>query len=108
MNSNAASGQVSRSAPGHVDAEHGGRDGLNDNLSELRKDLASLKDNVSRLVSQAGAEAAKAIRGASQSVTSQVGGAAGSVMDTSSDLASSAKEHAQTFAAELERVARRN
>jgi ElaB/YqjD/DUF883 family membrane-anchored ribosome-binding protein len=70
-------------------------------------DAASWKDSVAGVASQAG-EAAKAIRGMSQTVASQVGTAASGLADTSSELATSAKEHAKTFASELEGMARRN
>jgi hypothetical protein len=44
----------------------------------------------------------------SQTVASQVGSATSGVTDTGSELASAAKEHAKTFASELEGMARRN
>lgn len=108
MNSNPSSGQTSRPAAARVEFEHGGNDGLKESVSELSRDLASLKDSFARLASQAGGEAAKVIRGVGQTVASQVGGAASGVADASSDLASTAKEHAKTFASELEGMARRN
>jgi len=77
-------------------------------LSELRQDMASLKSTLSRFASQAGDDAAKTVRGASQSLAAQVESAASGVADMSSDLASSAKEHAKTFASELEGMAKRN
>jgi ElaB/YqjD/DUF883 family membrane-anchored ribosome-binding protein len=77
-------------------------------LSELRQDMASLKSTISRFASQAGDDAAKTVRGASQTLAAQVGSAASGVADMSSDLATSAKEHAKTFASELEGMARRN
>ena len=77
-------------------------------LSELRQDITSLKNTISRFASQAGDEAAKSVRGASETLASQVGSAASGVADMGSDLASSAKEHAKTFASELEGMARRN
>jgi ElaB/YqjD/DUF883 family membrane-anchored ribosome-binding protein len=77
-------------------------------LSELRQDMASLKSTISRFASQAGDDAAKTVRGASQTFAAQVGSAASGVADMSSDLATSAKEHAKTFASELEGMAKRN
>ena len=77
-------------------------------LSELRQDMASLKSTLSRFASQAGDDAAKTMRGAGQSIAAQVGSAAGGVADMSSDLAASAKQHAKTFASELEGMAKRN
>jgi ElaB/YqjD/DUF883 family membrane-anchored ribosome-binding protein len=121
MNSNPSSGQTSRSAAalahkppgvaasptsGHVDSEH--VEGLDDDMNKLRREMASLKDNVARLASQLGDEAVKAARNVSQAVSSQVGGAASGVVGVGSELASSAKQHAKTFASELEGMARRN
>ena len=85
-----------------------GHDSLNDDLNKLRRDVSSLKDNFGRLASQAGGEAMKTVRNVSQTVAAQVGDAAGGVAEAGSDLASSAKEHAKTFASELEGMARRN
>ena len=90
--------------PGRTESEEAERIGL----SELRQDMASLKSTLSRFASQAGDDAAKTVRGASQSLASQVGGAASGVADMGSDLATTAKEHAKTFASELEGMARRN
>jgi ElaB/YqjD/DUF883 family membrane-anchored ribosome-binding protein len=77
-------------------------------LSQLSREVASLKDTFALLASQAGGEAAKKMRNMSEALASQVGDAAGGVADTGSDLATSAKQHAKTFASELEATARRN
>ena len=77
-------------------------------LSELRQDITSLKNTITRFASQTSDETAKSVRGASQTLASQVGSAASGVADMGSDLASSAKEHAKTFASELEGMAQRN
>jgi ElaB/YqjD/DUF883 family membrane-anchored ribosome-binding protein len=103
MSSNPSS-QQPPSTPGRRESEETERIGL----SELRQDMASLKSTISRFASQAGDEAAKTVRGASQTLAAQVGSAAGGVADMSSDLATSAKEHAKTFASELEGMAKRN
>ena len=108
MNPNPTSGQVPRSASGHVEPEHVASDGLSEEMSNLRRDVANLKDTFARLASQAGGEAAKTVRGMRQTVASQVGTVAGGVADAGSELASSAKGHAKTFASELEAMARRN
>ena len=84
------------------------RDGLGETLSQLSRDVASLKNTVALLASQAGGEAAKTMRNMSDAVASQVGDTASGVADAGSDLATSAKEHAKTFASELEAMARRN
>jgi ElaB/YqjD/DUF883 family membrane-anchored ribosome-binding protein len=79
-----------------------------DALSDLRRDMAKLTDTLARFASQAGGDAAKTVRNLSQTLASQVSSAAGEVADAGSELASSAKEHAKTFASELEGMARRN
>ena len=103
MSSNPSSHQTP-TASGRKEPEEAERIGL----SELRQDMASLKSTISRFASQAGDDAAKTVRGASQTLAAQVGGAASGVADMSSDLATSAKEHAKTFASELEGMAKRN
>ena len=108
MNSNPTSGQISRSTPGHVEPEPVVPDGLSEEMSNLRRDVASLKDTFARLASQAGGEVAKTVRGMSQTVASQVGSTTSGVTDAGSELASAAKEHAKTLVSELEVMARRN
>jgi ElaB/YqjD/DUF883 family membrane-anchored ribosome-binding protein len=103
MSSNPSSQQPS-SPSGRRESEETERIGL----SELRQDMASLKSTISRFASQAGDEAAKTVRGAGETLAAQVGSAASGVADMSSDLATSAKEHAKTFASELEGMAKRN
>ena len=103
MSSTPSSHQTSTTS-GPRESEQADRIGL----SELRQDMASLKSTLSRFASQAGDDAAKTVRGASQSLASQVGDAASGVADMGSDLATTAKEHAKTFASELEGMARRN
>jgi ElaB/YqjD/DUF883 family membrane-anchored ribosome-binding protein len=100
MSSNPSSSTTS----GRRESEEAERIGL----SELRQDMASLKSTISRFASQAGDDAAKTVRGAGQTLAAQVASAAGGVADMSSDLATSTKEHAKTFASELEGMARRN
>jgi ElaB/YqjD/DUF883 family membrane-anchored ribosome-binding protein len=79
-----------------------------DGLSDLRRDVAKLTSTLTRLATQAGGDAAKTVRSASQTLASQVSSAASGVTDASSDLAASATEHVKTFASELEGMARRN
>jgi len=95
-------------AAAHADSGKNSDDRLKENLQSLRRDVASLTDTLTRLASQIGGEAAKTVRDAGQSFSAQVGTAAGTLADASSDLASSAKEQAKTFASELEGMARRN
>ena len=94
--------------PDHNGSEQVRRDPLGESVSQLSRDMASLRDSFAQLASQAGSEAAKAMRSVSQTVASQVGGAASGAADTGADLAAAAKEHAKTFASELEAMARRN
>ena len=118
MNSHASSEQTSRrpapsepslgSTSARSDAENIRRDGFAETLSQLSREIASLKDTFALLASQTGGEAAKKMRNMSEALASQVGDAAGGVADTGSDLATSAKQHAKTFASELEAMARRN
>ena len=102
----APSGSSTTSA--RSDADHVGSESFGETLSQLSRDVASLKDTFALLASQAGGEAAKTMRNMSEAVASQVGDAASGVADTGSDLATSAKQHVKTFASELEAMARRN
>ena len=107
MNSHPAP-SASSTTPASSDNDDVRRDGLGETLSQLSRDVASLKNTVALLASQAGGEAAKTMRNMSDAVASQVGDAASGVADTSSDLATSARQQAKTFASELEAMARRN
>ena len=84
------------------------RDGLGETLSQLSRDVASLKNTFALLASQTGGEAVKTMRNMSDAVASHVGDAASGVADTGSGLATSAKQQAKTFTSELEAMARRN
>jgi len=108
MNSNPTSGQISRPTPGQVEPDHVVPDAVSAEMSNLRRDVASLKDTLARLASQVGGEVAKTARSMSQTVASQVGSATSGVTDAGSELASAAKDRAKTFASELEGMARRN
>lgn len=97
------------SAPfGFSDAGDVRREGLGETLSQISRDVASLKNTLASLASQASGEAVKTMRNMNDAVTSQVGDAASGVADAGSDLATSAKENVKTFASELEALARRN
>jgi ElaB/YqjD/DUF883 family membrane-anchored ribosome-binding protein len=99
---------ASATSSARSDADDVRPDSFGETLSQLSRDVASLKDTFALLASQAGGEAAKTMRNMSEAVASQVGDAASGVADTGSDLATSAKQHAKTFASELEAMARRN
>jgi ElaB/YqjD/DUF883 family membrane-anchored ribosome-binding protein len=96
---------AAKSAAEDIGFEHVRHD---EDLSKLRRDIASLTDSVTYLASQVSDQAAKTIRDMSQRVASQVGSAASGMADTGSELASSARDHVKTFASELEGMARRN
>ena len=83
-------------------------DGLGEVMGQFSRDVGSLKDTFTRLASQLGDVGTKTARNVSQTVASQIGSATSGMVDTGSDLASSAREHAKTFASELEGMARRN
>ena len=97
-----------RPASASSEADDIRRDGLGETLSQLSRDVASLKNTFALLASQAGGEAVKTMRNMSDAVTSQVGDAASGVADTGSGLATSATQQVKTFASELEAMARRN
>ena len=61
MNSSTTSGQTSRSTTSQANTGPGGLE----SISELSRELATLKDNVARLASQASGEAANTIRSVS-------------------------------------------
>jgi ElaB/YqjD/DUF883 family membrane-anchored ribosome-binding protein len=81
---------------------------LGEVIGQLSRDVAGLKDTFTRFASQLGDVGTKTVRNVSQTVASQIGSATSGMVDTGSDLASSAKEQAKTFASELEGMARRN
>jgi hypothetical protein len=76
-----------------------------DDPHETPGNVASWQDN-GDVTSRA--EMANAIRDIGETVVAQVGTAASGLADKSSELASSAKAQAKTFASELEAMARRN
>ena len=95
---------LERGKAGIAEAKNAASDSLSDPVSNLQAEMANLKDTLARLVSQAGGQTATTMRQVGQSVVSQVGSAA----EAGSELATSAKEQAKTFAAELEGMAKRN
>jgi ElaB/YqjD/DUF883 family membrane-anchored ribosome-binding protein len=77
-------------------------------LQALRDDLSNLKDTVTKLVSQAGSDAAKAARTATSGVANQVTDAASNIAERGSELATAASNQAKSFATELEAMGRKN
>ena len=77
-------------------------------IRAIRDDLNSLKDTLSRFMSQASDEALKSARQLTSNVAGQVSDVASDLANRGSQLASSAGDQAKTFANELEGMARRN
>jgi ElaB/YqjD/DUF883 family membrane-anchored ribosome-binding protein len=98
-------GTAAKSTAKDIGFEHVSHD---EDLNKLRRDIASLTETVTYLASQVSDQAAKTVRNMGRMMASQVGSAASGAMDTGSELASSARDHAKTFASGLEGMARRN
>jgi hypothetical protein len=77
-----------------------------DDLHETHGSKAGRQDN--RDVTSGAGEAAKTIRDIGETVAAQVGTTASGLADKGSELATSARDQAKTFASELEAMARRN
>ena len=77
-------------------------------MQAIRDDLNSLKDTLSRFMSEASGEALKSARQVTSNVAGQVSDVASDLANRGSQLASSAGDQAKTFATELEGMARRN
>ncbi len=101
------------------DAINRGRDAVGDAANEAAKstgsdlqaiqdDLNTLKDTLSRFMSQASTQAIKSARDATSTFAGQVGDVTGDLADRGTQLVSSAGDQAKTFASELETMARRN
>src|SRR5262245_31111980 len=59
INSDPTSGQISRSTAGPVEPDHVASEGLSAEMSNLRRDVASLKNTFARLALRVGGEMAK-------------------------------------------------
>jgi ElaB/YqjD/DUF883 family membrane-anchored ribosome-binding protein len=114
-----SSGRAHRSSSEHPVSLTGSSQGIADagssvssmattDLSKLQEEVAGLRDTLTKYISGAGSEAAKTARDVGQSVASQVGSAASSVMEAGTTMANTASEQAKTFASEIERAARKN
>jgi ElaB/YqjD/DUF883 family membrane-anchored ribosome-binding protein len=77
-------------------------------LQAIQNDLNSLKDTLSRFMSQASTQAVKSARDATSNFAGQVGDVASDLADRGTRVVSSAGDQAKTFASELETMARRN
>ena len=90
------------------DAAHDAEKSSGSDLQAIQNDLNSLKETLSRFMSQAGTQAVKSARDATSNLAGQVGDAASDLADRGSQLVSTAGDQAKTFASELESMARRN
>jgi ElaB/YqjD/DUF883 family membrane-anchored ribosome-binding protein len=95
---------LDRGKEGMVNAANTFASNASSDLDSLRRDLNSLKDTVSKFVSQAG--------DVSSSVAAQVGSAASnaasSLAESGANMASAAKDQVKTLTSELEDMSRRN
>jgi ElaB/YqjD/DUF883 family membrane-anchored ribosome-binding protein len=77
------------------------KDAAASDLENLRRDLASLKDTVTKFMGQASGEAANTVRSAANALAHQAG-------ETGSKLATTVSGQAKTMASELEEMGRRH
>src|ERR1700689_130077 len=98
------SDSLNRGKDAVVAAANDAADSSGADLQAIRNDLNSLRDTLSRFMSQASNEAVKTAR----QVTSNVAGQVSDLADRGGQYVSSANDQAKTFATELEAVARRN
>ncbi len=95
-----------RDAIGQVGTE--AMSSIGSDLLSLRSEFMKFNETVTKFMSRAGGEAAKTTREVTANLAGQVGDAAGDLADKGSEMASSASKQVQTFASELESIARRN
>ena len=81
---------------------------LQNDVDQLRADIASLRDSLARVVTGVAGEATKTLQGGVQDAAAQTGATAQGLADSGLNLAASAKEQAIGLAGELEAMARRN
>jgi cobalamin biosynthesis Mg chelatase CobN len=90
----------------HMSSDQQSRQTSPQDLHGAQGSTAGRQDN--RDVTSRAGEAAKTIRDIGETVAAQVGTTASGLADKGSELATSAREQAKTFASELEAMARRN
>jgi ElaB/YqjD/DUF883 family membrane-anchored ribosome-binding protein len=105
---NSVGDSISRGKDAISDAANNAARSTGSDLQAIQNDLNSLKDTLSRFMSEAGTQAAKSARDATSNLAGQVSDVAGDLADRGSQLVSSAGDQAKTFASELEIMARRN
>jgi ElaB/YqjD/DUF883 family membrane-anchored ribosome-binding protein len=105
---NSVSDSLNRGKDAVTAAANDAVDSSGSDLQAIRNDLNSLKDTLSRFMSQASNEAVQTARQVTSNVAGQVSDAASDLADRGSQYVSSASDQAKTFATELESMARRN
>jgi ElaB/YqjD/DUF883 family membrane-anchored ribosome-binding protein len=105
---NSVSDSLNRGKDAVTAAANDAVDSSGADLQAIRNDLNSLKDTLSRFMSQASNEAVKTARQVTSNVAGQVTDVASDLADRGSQYASSASHQVKTFATELESIARRN
>jgi ElaB/YqjD/DUF883 family membrane-anchored ribosome-binding protein len=105
---NSVGDAISRGRDAVSDAANEAAKSTGSDLQAIQNDLNSLKETLSRFMSQASTQAVKSARDATSNFAGQVGDVASDLADRGSQLVSSTGGQAKTFASELETMARRN
>jgi ElaB/YqjD/DUF883 family membrane-anchored ribosome-binding protein len=105
---NSVSDSISRGKDAITDAANDAARSTGSDLQAIQNDLNSLKETLSRFMSQASTQAVKSARDTTSNLAGQVGDVASDLADRGSRLVSSAGDQAKTFASEIEGMARRN
>jgi ElaB/YqjD/DUF883 family membrane-anchored ribosome-binding protein len=105
---NSVSDSISRGKDPITDAANDVARSTGSDLQAIQNDLNSLKETLSRFMSQASTQAVKSARDTASNLAGQVGDVASDLADRGSQLVSSAGDQAKTFASELKIMARRN
>jgi ElaB/YqjD/DUF883 family membrane-anchored ribosome-binding protein len=105
---NSVGDSINRGKDAIGDAANNAAKSSGSDLQAIQNDLNSLKDTLSRFMSQASTQAFKSAGDATSNLAGQIGDVASNLADRGSQLASSAGDQAKTFASELEIMARRN
>jgi hypothetical protein len=82
-------------------------DRLAEDASSLREDVTKMHETVSNFVLEMSGHAARTASSVGQAVASQVGSTASGLANNGAEMASSATEQFNTFATELESIARK-
>ena len=100
--------QFNKGAEKIVDKANDATNELAIDMQNLKADMVSIQQTLSKLASGAGNEAYKTAQGIGATVASQASDFASSAVSTAQSAVSSAQDQAKTFASELEARARAN